>query len=145
MTAADIRLRFGPYLLGAILAVSLAGCGAHYVLDQSQQLTVFAQGSRGPSNYPVEFASPVVALRIPYSILRPGYFVVRHDRYTLKDVFVLHQLIERKPDGTWVMQGANRKTNPAPDKHLLTPQNFVGIVIPIAATETANTDTKNTP
>jgi hypothetical protein len=126
----------GAFLLACFVtvALNLSGCvSARPTFDPSKAFVLFKDGSVGASNDPIRFPAPLVAVRAPFP-LKVGEFAIRHDRYLLGDQFILHQIVQALPDGTYVMQGYNRVTNPVPDKFLLTPANYVGLVFPLPET-----------
>ncbi len=114
-----------------LIAVSQAGCSTvRQEIDPAKAFTVFPAGVSGVSNDPVRFPSPLVALRAPFP-LPVGTFVVRRDRYLMRDQYVIHQIVAVLPDGSYLMQGFNRKTNPVPDRQPLTAANYVGVSYPL--------------
>ena len=118
----------------ALLCLALGGC-ASVPLDSSKPFTIFAKGSEGRSMDPLKFPKPLVTVRQPFPTLAVGQFAVRWDHYLLRDRYVLHEIVARNADGSYVMQGANRVTNPLPDKNLLTRENYVGIAFPLTTSK----------
>lgn len=122
----------GAFLLALFLAAVLSGCVATQPsFDPAKAFIRFDAGASGSSNDPVRFPKPLVAVRAPFP-LKVGAFAVRRDRYLLGERYVLHQIVEALPDGSYVMQGFNRTTNPRPDPERLTPENYVGLAFPLS-------------
>jgi len=113
--------------------MAIAGCRS-LVPEDNLAFHLFPGGSVGHSNDPIAFPKPLITFKKPFP-LDVGSFAVRHDRYLLKGQWVLHQVVARNADGSYVMQGANRVTNPLPDKNLLTRENYVGIVFPLTTSK----------
>lgn len=129
LRAALFCLVLGLIPLGALIALN--GCASAAAYDPSKPFLVATQGTTGHSNDPVKFAKPLVAIRKPYAALAVGDYVLRYDRIGFGTRYVLHQLVEKLPDGTWRMQGHNRVTNPNPDQELLTKENYIGVAYPL--------------
>jgi hypothetical protein len=123
-----LALSVGFALIG-IFCLMLVGCQSESTTETA--FTIFLKGSEGHSNDPIKFEKPLVAVRTDYINLATGQFVVRKDRIGFGTRYVLHQLVEKLPDGTWRMQGHNRLTNPKPDQELLTKENYIGVVYPL--------------
>ena len=117
-----------PFL--ALLCAALCGCEAPPRRPENIAFISFANGTIGRSNDPLKFPKPGVAVVIPYEKLESGMFVNRLDVIGFGYRFVIHQLIRKEPDGTWVMQGYNRRTNPMPDIERLTPKTYWGVSYP---------------
>ena len=133
MAVVKARLFYGlPFVMSALLALGCANGLAP--IDMSRAFQVFPLGAVGISNAPLKFPKPLVTVRQPFPTLAVGQFAVRWDHYILRDRYVLHEIVGRNPDGSYIMQGANRSTNPWPDHFPLTPANYVGIAYPLTYT-----------
>ena len=123
----------GLGVFAACMTMLVYGC-QHYSVDNTKDMYVFYGGVEGTSNDPVRFTKPLITLKRQFP-LEVGSFAVRLDSYLIRDQFVLHQIVSSNKDGTYVMQGFNRKTNPLPDKNLLTTKNYYGTALPIASSK----------
>ena len=109
----------------------LAGCSTPPTKPNDIAFVTFTAGSVGRSNDPLRFPKPGIGVMVPFEKLEAGWFVNRLDKVGFGYRFVLHQLIALQPDGSWVMQGYNRKTNPRPDRERLTKDNYWGVSYPL--------------
>lgn len=123
----------GLGVFAACMTMLMAGCRS-LVPEDNFDFHLFPGGAVGHSNDPIAFPKPLITVKKPFP-LDMGSFAVRHDHYLLKDQWVLHQVVARNADGSYVMQGANRVTNPLPDKNLLTRENYVGIAFPLTTSK----------
>ena len=85
------------------VVMAIAGCRS-LVPEDNLAFHLFPGGSVGHSNDPIAFPKPLITFKKPFP-LDVGSFAVRHDLYLLKDQWVLHQVVARNADGSYVMQG----------------------------------------
>ena len=115
-------------IIGAAALLALIGCTGPAA--PSSAFYVF-KGVEGASNDPVAFPRPLITVRQPLP-LPVGKFAVRLDRIGLGYRYTLHQVIAGPlPDGSYIMQGYNRTTNPRPDAERLNADNYYGTAVPI--------------
>lgn len=114
----------------------LNGCAsARPQIDPDTAFVTFINGVEGTSMAPLRFPKPLVAVRAPWPPAI-GSYAVRLDQIGLGWRFTLHEVVAGPlPDGSYVMQGRNRATNPRPDADHLTPANYIGIAFPISRGE----------